>query len=150
MMHKYLLACLVSLPCSVVWADGGAVTPLLPKMEQECAACHIAFRPNFLPRSSWQKVMGSLDKHYGVDASLPDADTQVIADWLNSVAQELGEVPPNNRITESFWFKRKHGNNHVKADVWLRDSVKSRANCQACHANAALGDFNEHNIRIPR
>jgi len=29
-MNKYLLARLVSLFSSAVWADGGAVTPLLP------------------------------------------------------------------------------------------------------------------------
>lgn len=132
-------------------ADGGGQRlTLLPKMESECSACHIAFRPNFLPTSAWKQVMGSLDKHYGTDASLSPADQQEITNWIVANAQELGEAPPDNRITKAFWFTRKHGTNHIKADVWRRNSVKSPANCQACHVDAANGDFNEHNIRIPR
>lgn len=151
-MHltKILTTALIGLSSLAAWADGGAVTPLLPKMEKECSSCHIAFRPNFLPKSSWQQVMATLDKHYGTDASLSPADTQEITDWLNTVALDVGEAPPNNRITQAFWFTRKHGTNHVKAEVWSRASVKSRTNCQACHVNADKGDFNEHAIRIPR
>jgi len=132
-------------------AEGGApLPPLHPKMAQECSACHIAFRPNFLPTSSWKQVMNSLDKHYGTDASLPAADQKEITDWIVANSQELGEAPPNNRITQSFWFTRKHGSNHVKPEMWQRASIKSKTNCQACHADAAKGDFNEHKIRIPR
>ncbi|MDD5029085.1 MAG: cytochrome C [Rhodoferax sp.] len=151
-MHitKCLTICVLIASTAPAWADGGGVTALLPKMEKECSSCHIAFRPNFLPRSSWKQVMASLDKHYGTDASLSDADNAEITTWLDKTSQEVGDAPPNNRITESFWFKRKHGTNHVKAEVWSRASVKSRANCQACHVNADKGDFNEHNIKIPR
>ena len=130
--------------------DGGSRITLHPKMEQECSACHIAYRPNFLPTSSWKQVMGSLDKHYGADASLAPADQKEISDWIIANSKEQGEAPPENRITKSFWFTRKHGTNHVKAVVWQRASVKSKSNCQACHADAAKGDFNEHKIRIPR
>lgn len=149
-LSTVLTTALIGFSTLTAWADGKGITPLLPKMETECSSCHIAYRPNFLPKSSWQQVMASLDKHYGTDASLPAADTKEIADWLNTVALDVGEAPPNNRITQAFWFTRKHGTNHVKADVWQRASVKSRANCQACHVNADKGDFNEHNIRIPR
>ena len=149
-LSTVLTTALIGFSTLTAWADDKGITPLLPKMEKECASCHIAYRPNFLPKSSWQQVMASLDKHYGTDASLPTADTKEIADWLNTVTLDVGEAPPNNRITQAFWFTRKHGTNHVKADVWQRASVKSRANCQACHVNADKGDFNEHNIRIPR
>ena len=150
-MHfsRLIATALVGLSGITAWAEGGGATPLLPKMEAECSACHIAYRPNFLPRAAWKQVMASLDKHYGTDASLPAADTAEIAAWLNKTALDVGDIPPKLRITESFWFKRKHGTNHVKAEVWSRASVKSRSNCQACHVNAAKGDFNEHNIRIP-
>lgn len=132
-------------------ADGGGQRLALhPKVAQECSACHIAFRPNFLPTSSWKQVMGSLDKHYGTDASLAPTDQKEVTDWILANAQELGEAPPDNRITKAFWFTRKHGTNHVKADVWQRASVKSPTNCQACHVDANKGDFNEHNIRMPR
>lgn len=128
---------------------GGRHLPLHPKVAQECAACHVAFWPNFLPTSSWKQVLGTLDKHYGADASLSAADQQVISDWFMANSQELGEAPPGNRITKAFWFTRKHGTRHVRADVWMRPSIKSPTNCQACHVDAAKGDFNEHKIRIP-
>lgn len=147
---KYLCTTVLGLSCLTVWAEGGPNKPLLPKMEQECSGCHIAYRPNFLPKSSWHRVMGSLDKHYGTDASLAPADQKEIADWLSANSQEIGEAPPGDRITKAFWFTRKHGTNHVKADVWARNSVKSPSNCQACHVAAGKGDFNEHNIKIPR
>lgn len=130
--------------------DHPGVIPLHPKAAQECSACHMAYRPNFLPKSSWNKVMTTLDKHYGVDASLSAADTKEIADWLNNVALDAGEAPPENRGTKAFWFTRKHGVKHIQPDVWRRESVKSPSNCQACHVDAANGDFNERNIRIPR
>ncbi|MDD2809331.1 diheme cytochrome c [Rhodoferax sp.] len=129
---------------------GGRRVAMNPKVAQECSSCHIAYRPNFLPTSSWKKVMSSLDKHYGTDASLADADQKAITQWLVANSQEIGEAPPGNRITKAFWFTRKHGTRHIQTDVWSRNSVKSPSNCQACHVNAAQGDFNEHNIRIPR
>jgi hypothetical protein len=129
--------------------DSARRIPLHPKVAQECSACHVAFWPNFLPTSSWKQVLSTLDKHYGADASLPAADHQVIFDWFLANSQELGEAPPGNRITKAFWFTRKHGTRHIRADVWSRQSVKSPANCQACHIDAAKGDFNEHKIRIP-
>lgn len=143
---------LALLSCSTLTLaeESGQRLKLDAKMEQECSACHLAYRPNFLPTSSWKQVMGSLDKHFGTDASLSTADHKHITDWIVAHSQELGIPPPDNRITKSFWFTRKHGTNHIKADVWSRNSVKSPANCQACHVNAAQGDFNEHNIRIPR
>ena len=135
---------------TLAMADGGQRITLNPKMEKECSTCHIAYRPNFLPTSAWKQVMSSLDKHYGTDATLAAADQTEISNWIVANSQEIGEVPPGNRITKAFWFTRKHGTNHIKPDVWSRNSVKSPANCEACHVDAAKGDFNEHNIRIPR
>lgn len=94
--------------------------------------------------------MSSLDHHYGVDASLSDSDTSEIAAWFNANALEAGEAPPQNRITKAFWFTRKHSPSRIKAEVWTRTSVGRPSNCAACHASADQGDFNEHNIRIPR
>ncbi len=147
---KHICTGLIGLSCLTVWAEGGPVKPLLPKMEKECSGCHMAFRPNFLPTSAWQRVMGSLDKHYGADASLAPADQKEITDWIVANSQEIGEAPPGDRITKAFWFTRKHGPKHFSPDVWTRASIKSPANCQACHVDAAKGDFNEHNIKVPR
>ncbi len=48
----------------------GAVSPQLVNgptyktYQQECAGCHMAYPPGMLPPASWQRIMGSLDKHY--------------------------------------------------------------------------------------
>ena len=46
------------------------------------------------------------------------------------------------------WFVREH--RQVDAATWKSPAVKSVANCTACHAGAASGDYNERAVRIPR
>lgn len=127
--------------------------PMLPKYEQECAACHIPYPPGLLPAVSWQRLMGSLEHHFGTDASIDAASVQEIGLWLNRHAgtyKRVAEAPPENRITRSAWFLRKHRDDEVPPDIWRHPAVKSPANCAACHPNAAQGRFSEHEIRLPR
>ena len=126
---------------------------LLPKYEQECAACHIAYPPGMLPAASWQGLMGSLERHYGTDASLDAASVREIAQWLDRHAgtyQRVVETPPDHRITRSAWFLRKHRADEVPPELWRHPAVKSAANCAACHTQAAQGRFNERDIHLPR
>jgi hypothetical protein len=153
---------LLLVPCAMFSAraeggehDGGkgASTPLLPKYQQECSACHMAYPPGFLPAASWQHLMGTLDKHFGSDASLDAGSAKEIGSWLGSHAgtyKRVTERPPQDRITQSNWFLRKHRDGEVPAGVWKRASVGSPANCAACHSNAAQGNFSEHQVRIPK
>jgi len=127
----------------------------LPRYAQECAACHMAYPPGLLPAASWQRILRGLDQHYGTDASLDPAAVQQIDVWLQAnagtsrrVAAESADGPPQDRITRSAWFERKH--RRVAAEVWQRASVKSRANCQACHGGAERGDFEDDAVRIPK
>ena len=118
--------------------------------EAECASCHMAYPPALLSEQSWKNVMSSLSKHFGTDASV-DAKTQAeITSWLIKNAatrQKYSETAPENRITKTSWFIRKH--DEVRPDVWKRAGIKSPANCGACHIDAAKGVFSENNIRIP-
>jgi hypothetical protein len=125
--------------------------PVLPKYRQECASCHVAYPPGMLPAKSWQRLMTNLPRHFGTDASLDAVSAKQIGDWLVANAgtyRRVRDAPPEDRITRSVWFARKH--DEVSATVWKRPAVKSPANCSACHAQADQGDFNEHNVRIPR
>lgn len=118
---------------------------------QECGSCHLAFPARYLPAESWHHLMGGLDRHFGVDASLDAAQARTITTWLEqnaAVGRRLGEAPPQDRITRSRWFVRQH--DEIGAAVWKRASVHSPANCAACHSGAAQGDFNEDAVRIPR
>lgn len=133
--------------------EGGPRLPLLPKYQQECASCHIAYPPGMLPAASWQRLMGGLNKHYGSDASLDVADARAIGAWLQANAgtyKRVKEEPPQDRITRSAWFERKHNPHEVPPEAWKRAAVGSPANCAACHANAEQGRFSEREIRIPR
>ena len=118
--------------------------------EAECASCHMAYPPGLLGQKNWQSMMLSLDKHFGTDASL-DVKTQTeITQWLIKNAatrQKYAAFAPENRITKTAWFIRKH--DEVNADVWKRAGIKSPANCSACHADAIKGDFEEDRVRIP-
>ena len=132
-------------------AERRSAVPPLPAYTQECAACHVAFPPRLLPAESWRRVLNGLPRHYGTDASLDAATVDALAAWLSANAgsdRRAREAPPEDRITRSAWFLRKH--DEVPAAVWQRPAVKSAANCAACHTRAAQGSFDEHSVRIPR
>ena len=117
---------------------------------QECASCHLAYPPGLLPARSWQRLMGGLDKHYGSDASLDAATVQQINGWLQTHAgtyKRVNEEPPQDRITRSAWFERKH--RKIDPAVWTLPSVKSAANCAACHTAADRGVFDDDNLKYP-
>ena len=152
---KPLALAALALACAAAaQADsGGARVPVLPKYQQECAACHIAYPPGMLPAASWQHLMGSLQQHYGTDASLDEASLREIGGWLQVHAgtyKRVSEAPPQDRITKSAWFLRKHNAREVPPEVWKRAAVGSASNCAACHTQAADGRFSERDIKIPR
>jgi hypothetical protein len=125
--------------------------PLLAAYKTECAACHLAYPPGMLPASSWLRLTSHLPNHFGTDASLDPAAVKELSTWLSANAatgRRGAESPPDDRITRSAWFTRKH--DEVPAATWKRVSIKSASNCAACHIGADRGDFNEHNVRIPR
>jgi len=125
--------------------------PVLPKYQQECAACHVAYPPGILPAASWQRVMHNLQRHFGTDASLDPATVKELSAWLTANAgtyKRVREEPSEDRITRSAWFIGKH--HEVPAATWKLPAVKSAANCAACHTRADQGEFRERDIRIPR
>lgn len=134
-------------------ADGGRAMPAnVPKAYvPECASCHTAYPPGLLPAKSWERIMAGLDKHYGVDASLDAATVQQLSQWLNANAgtykRVSAEPPPQDRITQSTWFERKHRG--VEPAVWKLASVKSPANCAACHTRADQGQFDDDHLKVP-
>jgi nitrate/TMAO reductase-like tetraheme cytochrome c subunit len=152
--NRLALCGLLTVGAATAFADSkGPTVPLLPKYQQECAACHIAYPPGMLPAASWARMMGSLNKHYGTDASLDEASVREISGWLKANAgtyKRVSEAPPQDRITQSAWFLREHNNREVSPDVWKRATVGSASNCAACHTKAAQGSFSERDIKIPR
>lgn len=133
-------------------ADSG---PMLPRQTpkaymQECGSCHTAYPPGMLPARSWQRLMTGLEQHFGSDASLDPATVQQLSGWLQAHAGSYKRVnaePPQDRITRSAWFVRKH--DEIAPAVWHLPSVKSAANCAACHTGADRGLYSDDDLRMP-
>ena len=124
-----------------------------PVWKQECSECHLAFPARYLPAESWREMMSSLDKHFGSNASLDPETANEITTYLEQNARtrrsyrdSSGKYPL--RITETRWFRHEH--DEVASEVRNNPKVKSLANCAVCHKQAELGDYNEHNVTIPR
>ncbi len=155
----YALLCAVFLSSNIAHAKYNGEErgrPVMPAavnatFQQECGSCHVAYAPGLLPAASWTKIMGGLDKHFGVDASLSAAENKAVTDFLvkNASNRWTASTAPL-RITESVWFKSKHDSHEINPAVWKRPAVKGAFNCSACHTTSDKGDFSERNIRIPK
>lgn len=148
------LACAMLAAAASTHADSDRLLPrdTLPAYQTECAACHLAYPPGLLPAASWTRMMGSLDRHYGSDASLDPATVRQLTGWLQTHAgtykRVSSEPPPDDRITRSAWFERKH--RKIEASTWRLPSVKSAANCAACHTRADRGDYDDDSVQLPK
>ena len=119
--------------------------------QQECGSCHMPYPPALLPKASWVEIMNGVQKHFGTDASLSQQEMMQIASWLNSHAgtyKRVKETPPDNRITKSDWFVKKH--RKINSKEFLSPAIKSPSNCNACHKNAEQGNFDDDEVRIPK
>jgi len=94
--------------------------------------------------------MANLSDHFGETAALPDAERTKIESYLVANA---GDAPSNSgaqrfmrgipagatplRITDlRFWIRSHH---EISPAAFASPKVKSKANCIACHQNAAAG-----------
>ena len=114
--------------------------------QAECGSCHIAYPPALLGRDGWHLIIIGLDRHFGADASLSAAKRSELAVYLESSAGTR-KVAGTDRITEARWFRKEHS--EIVAATWKSPAVKSAANCEACHRQAAAGDFGENSINVP-
>ncbi|MBV5320746.1 MAG: diheme cytochrome c [Sulfuricurvum sp.] len=119
---------------------------------KECGACHFAYQPEFLPKSSWDKTMKTLDSHFGTDATLDPQDHKTIQNYLASHASRYDRMTGMGgaiaiRISETPNFKHEH--REIPKKMVTQADVKSFANCAACHTKAASGSYREREVRIP-
>jgi hypothetical protein len=128
-------------------ADPKAKTPEA-KWQAECGACHIAYPARFLSAGDWQKLMASLDRHFGDNASIDAATSQDILHYLSRHAGHGSRHSAKTlRISDTPWFNREH--REIPANAWSSPSVKSASNCTACHVDAARGDWSERGVLLP-
>jgi len=130
----------------------------LPKhavFEEECSSCHMAYPPQMLHADSWRAMMGDLSHHFGSDASIDDKRRVAITNFLlaNAGGRKTGDTrdaqgKPLLRITQTARFDKKH--REVPSATWQRASIKSPANCGACHTRAAAGEYSDRWVQIPK
>lgn len=125
-----------------------------PVVREECGSCHMAFAPSMLPASSWKRMMTDLGNHFGDDASVDAQTAARISRYLVANAADTGGrryagkllrgVALDNaplRITELPKWVREH--REVSAREWRHKEVRSKANCVACHSEAARGYYDD-------
>jgi diheme cytochrome c len=112
---------------------------------KECGACHLAFPPGALPAASHRQILAGLERHFGQNAELDQPVRDRIERYLVAHAAPGGAAPL--RLTEAPWFERKH--RRIGPAIVARPSVRSRANCAACHQGAADWDFDDDRVKIP-
>jgi hypothetical protein len=128
-------------------ADSQRYTNENPSYRAECGSCHVAYPPALLGADAWRTIMNGLDRHFGTNASVGEARRTGLTAYLVAAAgTRKGSDAP--RITEARWFRKEHG--EIAAATWHSRAVKSASNCEACHSQAAAGDFSERTVRIPQ
>lgn len=128
-------------------------------VQDECSACHMAYHPSLLPAASWRALMAGLGDHFGEDARLDPATAARIEAWLTAHAAETADTLPAHvfrrtetaapvALTRTAFWQSWHAS--LPEAVFARRSVRSRANCAACHADAETGLFSAFSIAIPK
>jgi len=128
---------------------------------KECSSCHFAYQPGLLPARSWQKLMATLEDHFGDNAELETDVQQALTDYLannaadlspdkfsKKLVRRLSEDKTPLRITEMPYFVHEHDDLSKKM-VSGNPEVKSLSYCDKCHTRAGQGDYSENNIFIP-
>ncbi|OGH00478.1 MAG: hypothetical protein A2600_05630 [Candidatus Lambdaproteobacteria bacterium RIFOXYD1_FULL_56_27] len=126
----------------------------------ECGTCHLAYQPEWLPKRSWTKLLGNLKDHFGEEVSLTPGQVRVIEKFVmkrtadvskaaltKKVMADLGAEEAPIRIMDIPFVKKHHEG--IGADVLARKSVRSLANCEACHISAHGGLYIKKHINIP-
>jgi Dihaem cytochrome c len=126
----------------------------------ECGTCHMAYPPQLMPARSWQRVMGSLDSHFGDSARLDGATQAKIGDYLAknaadkadnyesmSVMASIHGSDTPERITKVPYIEGLHA--AVLDPVWQGNPrPKTLAQCSVCHYRAEQGDFFERRFKV--
>lgn len=142
-------------------ALGAPVAALDSTYVGECGACHTPHHPSLAPSATWSAILAKLDDHFGDNATLDAHVAQQLGAYLAANSAEHWDTKAANllraaepatgtapRITETARWKRLH--RPVSEAAFKAKPVSGAVNCQACHADAAIGAFKPRNIAIPK
>jgi len=147
-----LMAAAIAAPLAA-WADDDRMpipAGAPPSFQAECGSCHMAFAPALLTAPDWRRVMNTLDKHYGDNATLDAKTRGEIETFLvrNAAYRDrmtgVGDPP---WLTRTPWFQHEH--RKVPDNLWRDPRVVSASNCAACHERAAEGSYRKRELLLP-
>jgi hypothetical protein len=130
-------------------------------VRSECSDCHIAYQPQMLPQRSWRQLMGALAEHFGEELGLDEATKQQVLGYLLDNAADKSETKGARkflrglssgdtpiRITDTPRWKEKH--HELPETVWSDPRIAFKADCAACHTEAARGLYDDdEGLRVP-
>jgi hypothetical protein len=141
---------LVLLAMHEAHAGGDRFDPGPAIYRDECGSCHVAYPAALLRPAQWSAIVGRLDEHFGVNASVDAAAAAQIAAYVGahkSAAATKATTEELPRISTQRWFLREHLNARDSTSV---GRIRSMSDCAACHRQAAQGDFSESSLRLTR
>ncbi len=146
-------ALILGLSLALVGTGNSALPQVEPAYVKECGACHIPYPAQYLPKRSWERILGSLDKHFGENATLSPKALTPIKTYLDShaadsaagnprIMRDVGvNIMPLRIVEMPFWIHihRKQIDRHA----FDNPKIKNAGNCGACHRGAANGKFGD-------
>jgi len=156
------IALTVTLGTFALPAAAGGPFPAITNdaVSRECSDCHVLYRPEMLPASTWKEIMGDLPNHFGEDASLTEPlRTEIEAYHLANAAnvsshrramkfmEGVDLKNPPKTVTTTPRFIRKHED--LDPALFTSKEIGSKARCDKCHFDAAKGDFGDDNVIVP-
>lgn len=125
----------------------------------ECGTCHLAYQPELLPKASWEKIMAGMKDHFGEELYLDEASAAKLTDYMTKnsadsskaaravkVMESLGGETPL-RIMEVPYIQEYHKD--LSEATISQKTVRSLANCEACHISAHGGLYIREHIHVP-
>lgn len=130
-----------------------------PTYREVCGTCHFALQPGLLPSRSWQRLLACSQDHFGQPLDLEAGQLAQIETYLTANAAErtpgelardivesIGSSVPV-RVTDVPEIQRQH--RRLDPTVFERPSVAGRADCPACHHDAAAGLYDDDAVTVP-
>ena len=149
----------VSAICCMAWpslqAQVSVPVPAMTSYTQQCNVCHFAYPPGMLSAQAWRQLVGAMPDHFGASVMVNVETQKEISDWLEqhagTYAPAANQDPLDHRITQSDWWQNIHRKSpKMPASFWKKPMRLSVSACSACHAQAAVGEFNGKTAKVPK
>ena len=152
-MNKLIFICIVSFSYNVLAKVPGVIPVDNEFYSEECGSCHFAYQPGLMPARSWQKIMTTLDDHFGDNAELETEEQQILMDYLiynsaessiyrhsTNVDKSIGWNQIPLRIAEIPYISFQH-DDFMDDMIEHNPQIKSRSYCNDCHTKAKDGIY---------